>query len=244
MKSASPPLLLSVLCFSILAASNDHTIAQARRPTGGPIAVVVDERLAALRRSPHLSGKLIQRLSRGRFVAIRRAVRISEGVTFYHVRVTRRRSGWLQLEAVVSPSRVGDDRRLYRLLLASEDFDLIVRSRIFLDTFPRSSLRPAVLKLFAAAADAAAEKLSLEASRRLNQKEVIGGGGPEFSYYLNYSGLDRYNRQGIRFGFDHQSKKLRYDGAAWREIIRRYPKAIEAQEARRRMLTLSTGRVE
>jgi len=39
----------------------------------------------------------------------------------------------------------------------------------------------------------AAAKLSREAERRFEKREVPATGAPEFSYYLDYSGLDRYN---------------------------------------------------
>jgi hypothetical protein len=116
--------------------------------------------------------------------------------------------------------------------VASEDFNRLARARIFLDFFPRSAMRPAVLLLYAAAAESAAEKLTREAARRLNVNEVMAGGAPQFSYFLNYSGLDRYNRQGVRFVFDGQTESIRYDGAAWREILRRYPHSPEAGQAR------------
>ena len=245
MRASSPRIHFIVICVSILCVTNGPSVAQTRRsPAGGPVAVVVDERLAALRQTPELSGKLIQRLSRGRLVTIRRAVRARDGINFYYVRVTRRRGGWLQREAVVSASRAGEDQRLYRLLQASDGFDLIWRGRIFLDMFPRSPLRPAVLKIFASAADAAADKLSREANRRLNEKEMMASGGLEISYFLNYSGLDRYNRQGIRFVFDQRQKRLNYDGAAWREIMRRYPKATEAEEAHRHLTARGSARIQ
>ena len=65
-------------------------------------------------------------------------------------------------------------------------------------------------------------------------------GAPEFSYYLNYNGLDRYNREGVRFQFDRAAKTFSYDGAAWREIIKRYPNSSEAVEARKRLEVLAT----
>jgi hypothetical protein len=52
---------------------------------------------------------------------------------------------------------------------------------------------------------------------------------------MNYSGLDRYNRLGVFFVFDPQSKRLHYNGAAWREIIRRFPRSQEAIQARARV---------
>jgi hypothetical protein len=121
---------------------------------------------------------------------------------------------------------------LYQLILASEEFDRIARARLFLDFFPRSPLRPTVLLIYALAADVAAEKLSREAQRRLEAKEIEASGAPERSFFLNYVGLDRFNRQGIRFEYEPAEKRLRYDGAAWREILRRYPRSLEAEKAR------------
>ena len=209
-------------------------LAQKRRvPPGGRLAVVIDERLAALRSAPDLSGRLISRLSRGRLVAIRNASRSRDGLIFFQVAVTRRTLGWIQAEALMAPWRAEDDDRSLRLMRTSEDFDRIARGRLFLDAFPRSPLRPQALLLFAEAAEQAADKLSREAERRLDQNEMAAGGAPEFSYFLNYNGLDRYNRQAIRFTFDRSTKRFHYDGAAWRELLRRYPRSPEAAEARK-----------
>src|SRR2546429_10018454 len=60
-----------------------------RPPAGGRVAIVVDERLAALRDAPELSANLLQRLSRGRFVAVEGERSSRAGVTFYRVAVTR-----------------------------------------------------------------------------------------------------------------------------------------------------------
>ena len=226
-------LLISLL---ILAVPSIGQSQKRRPPTGGLLAVVIDQRLAVLRETPSLSARLVRRLSRGRLVAIRKAVIAKDGVVFYRVIVTRRTSGWLQREAIASPNRTGDDERFYRLLLATQDFDRIAGARVFLDLFPNSKLRPAVLLLYAAAADAAAEKLSLEASRKLEVPGLSATGAPEFSYFLNYSGLDRYNRQGVRFVFQKESRKFLYDGAAWRELARRYPRTNEGEEARARLM--------
>jgi hypothetical protein len=206
--------------------------AQRKRPTGGRIAIVVDERLAALRATPQLTGKLVRRLGRGRLVAVRAAKTSPDGVTFFLVNITRRTHGWIQREALVSPSRAGDDRKLDDLIRGSRGFDRISRACIFLDHFPRSPLRPAVLLLLGDSAEEAAEKLSKSAARRISES---ANAAPEFSYYLNYSGLDRYNRLRITFVFDPSAKRLHYDGAAWRELIRRYPKSAEASEAQKRL---------
>lgn len=195
-------------------------------------AVVVDERLAALRATPQLNGKLVRRLSRGRLVAVRSLKTTPEGITFLLVNVSRRTHGWIQRDAVVLPGRSGDDRKLLTLIQRSNGFDRIARARIFLDHLRVSPLRPEVLSLLGDAAEELAAKLSLDAARRL--KENLGD-APEFSYYLNYTGLDRYNRQRVGFVFDKHTKRFHYDGAAWRELIRRYPRSSAAAEARKRL---------
>src|SRR5262245_61743440 len=197
--------------------------AQKRRiPTGGRLAVVADERLGVLRATPALTARLVERLSRGRYVAILGSTRSQDGIVFYHVRTSRRRAGWLQSNAVVSASHPHDDQRLLDLIRGGDEFERVARARVFLETFPRSNLRPQVLMLLGAAAEEAAGKLSRAAAGRFEKRELPGAGAPEFSYFLNYSGLDRYNRQGVIFVFDRRTKQFHYNGAAWREIVRRY----------------------
>ncbi len=231
-----PHKLTLLLCLLVLLfVANDAFAQKQKPPTGGRIAVVVDERLAALRSSPQLTGKLVRRLSRGRLVAIRSAKTNRDGITFLFVNVTTRTRGWLQLESVVSPSSPGDDRRLLTLIQSSDGFDRIVRARIFLDHFRRSPLRPRVLLLLGDTAETLSAKLTIAAARKL--KHPLDA--PEFSYFLNYSGLDRYNRQGIHFTFSPTTKRLHYDGAAYRLLRRHHPTSREAAEARDRLLKLS-----
>lgn len=206
-----------------------------RAPAGGQQAVVIDERLAALRDEASLTARLVQRLGRGRVVAIIGARRGGDRLNFYRVAVTRRTRGWLPAESVASPARAGDDERLLRLIRGSEEFARIARARIFLDHFSRSPLRPSVLLLFGDEAALAAAKLSRDAARRLDAREMAAGGAPLDSYFLNFNELDRYNRQGITFIFDRAAKRFHYDGASWREILRRYPRSPEAAEARKRL---------
>ena len=205
---------------------------QKKPPAGGRLAVVVDERLAALRATPQLNGKLVRRLGRGRLVAVRSTKTSADGLTFLLVNVSSRTHGWIQSDAVVSPSRAHDDRKLWALIRGSDGFDQIIRARIFLDHFPRSPLRAEVLLLLGDTAESLAAKLSQDAGRRLSDDL---GGAPEFSYYLNYTGLDRYNRQRVGFVFDKTTKHFHYDGAAWRELIRRYPQTSQAADARKRL---------
>src|SRR5687768_2372598 len=127
------------VCLLLIIFPQIIVVAQKRRaPVGGRLAVVVEERLAALRATPQLDGRLVRRLSRGRLVAVRSAKTTSEGVTFFFVNVSARTRGWIQREAVVSPSRAGDDQQLLGLIEGSHGFDQISRARIFLDHFPRS----------------------------------------------------------------------------------------------------------
>ncbi|HEX3252032.1 MAG TPA: hypothetical protein VHS05_21525 [Pyrinomonadaceae bacterium] len=208
------------------------SIAQRKPPAGGRLAIVVEERLAALRATPQLNGQLVRRLGRGRMVAIRAAKTNADGITFFLVNVSSRTHGWIQREAVVSPTRTGDAHRLLRLIERSRGFDRISRARIFLDHFPRSPLRPEVLLILGDTAEELAATLSADAARRLKDDP---GDAPEFSYYLNYTSLDRYNRQRVGFVFDKSTKRFHYDGAAWRELIRRYPRSSAAGEANNRL---------
>jgi hypothetical protein len=213
--------------------------AKKRVPPGGRVAVVVDERLSALRAAPDLTAKLLERLSRGHLVSIRGERTTADGLKFYRVALSSRTFGWLQSDAVVVPWRAGDDRRLLTLIESSDEFDRIVRAKTFLDAFPQSLLRPKVLAMYAGEAEDVADKLTRDAGRRFAKNELPPIGAPEFSYYLNYNGLDRYNREGITFLFDRATKKFSYDGAAWREILKRYPNSAEATGARKHLDALA-----
>jgi hypothetical protein len=230
---------LAVAALVLFAAIAFPVFAQKKRlPPGGNIAVVADERLAALRVAPNLSARLLQRLSRGRFVSVRTTKRNYEGVFFSRVVVTRRTSGWVQSAALVMSGRSGDDERLAHLIGGTDEFERVARARIFIDTFPRSPLRPKILLTLGDAAEEAAAQLTREATRRFERRETPTDGAPDFSYYLNYNGLDRYNRQGVTFTFDREKKQFHYDGAAWREILRKYQKSPAATEAAKRLENL------
>jgi hypothetical protein len=238
---SSTVTLLLVLLLILISGSLSAEVCFAKPPAGGRLAVVVDERLAALRQTPDLNGRLVRRLGRGRLVAITASRATPDGVVFFLVNVTSRTRGWIQREAVVSGTRPGDDRHLLDLIKASRGFDQIARARIFLDVFRRSALRPQVLSLLSNAAEEQAVRLSREASQRLER--TIGDAAalshaPEFTYFMNYSGLDRYNRQRVGFVFDRVAKRFHYDGAAWRELLSRYPNTPEAAEARKRLSQL------
>lgn len=234
--------LIVSLAFCCLPPVSGAQSRKRRAPFAGQrgAAIVVDERLAALREAPNLYANMLQRMGRGRVVSVTGAKRSPDGLLFYRVLVTRRTGGWLQSEAVVSTARAGDDERLLRLIEGSGELDRIARARIFLDLFVRSPLRPAVLLLYGAAAEEAAAKLSREATRHLDEREMAAGGAPLHSYFLSYNGLDRYRKQGITFVFERAAKRFHYDGESWREILRRYPRSRQAPEARSRLAALAS----
>src|SRR5678815_3815811 len=114
------------LCVLLFLFGQNLTLAQQRKPpAGGRLAVVVDERLAALRTTPQLNGRLVRRLSRGALLAVRSVKTSANGISFFLVNVSSRTQGWIQREAVVSPSQKGDDQRLFTLIEHSKGFDRI-----------------------------------------------------------------------------------------------------------------------
>ena len=200
-------------------------------------AVVVDERLAVLRLEPSLYARPIQRMRRGRILAISGAKQ-ADGIIFYRVIVPPNNFGWVQAEAVVAKRKKGDDERLARLVQASEGFEQIERSQLYLENFPNSELSPTILLLLGDLAEENALKLSNEATRRLDRSEMAATGAPLHSFYLNYAGLDRYRKLDINFLFNVNTKQFHYDGASWNTIISKFPKSSEVEEAKKRLDSL------
>ncbi len=200
-------------------------------------ATVVDERLAVLRVEPSLFAKSIQRMRIGRIVLIS-ASKEADGVVFYRITAPPNNFGWVQAEAVFGKFRRGDDERLARLVQSSDGFDQIERAQIFLETFAASPLRPAILLLFGDLMEETALKISTDATKRLDHREMAASGAPLHSFYLNYVSLDRYRKIGINFTFNSSTKLLHYNGATWREIIEKFPKSSEAAEAQKRLDSL------
>ncbi|HET6862991.1 MAG TPA: hypothetical protein VFH91_08075 [Pyrinomonadaceae bacterium] len=233
-------LMLRYVVLSILLICFDGSVHALKRkpPEGGRVAIVIDDRLAALRASPQLNGTLVRRLGRGRLVAIRAKRESKDGVVFFLVNVTSKTHGWIQREALVSPSQRGDDGRVVKMIESSpSEFEKISLARIFIDYFPRSALRTSVLLLMGDTAEQAAAKLTKGAEKQLARRfnDVS-----DQSLYLNYSGLDRYNRQGVKFVFDPRGKDLHYDGWAWREIVKAHKRSPELEAARTRLAELES----
>jgi hypothetical protein len=144
----------------------------------------------------------------------------------------------VQSESVFGKFRRGDDERLARLVQASEGFDQIEIATQFLEIYPVSPLRPAILLLFGDLIEETAVNLSRDATRRLDRREMAASGAPLHSFYLNFVMLDRYRKLGVVFLFNSNTKNFHYDGARWREIVTKFPNSTEAAEARKRLDSL------
>ncbi len=211
-------------------------IAQQTRETSNT-AIVIDERLGVLRFEPSLFSKSVLRMQNGRKISILSS-KEADGVTFYRVTAPPNNFGWVQAEAVAGRFRRGDDARLAKLIQASEGFEQIERAQIFFETFADSPLRPAILLLLGDLMEETALKISTDATRRLDRREMAASGAPLHSFYLNFVALDRYRKININFLFNSNTRLLHYDGASWREITRKFPNSSEAPEAQKRLVSL------
>ncbi len=221
----------------IAAKSTRNIVAPQKTAEKTNTAIVVDERLAVLRAAPSLFAMPLQRMRRGKTVLITGS-KEADGVTFYRITAAPKNFGWIQSEAVVGKFRRGDDERLAKLVQSSEGFEQIERARIFLETFPNSSVRTAILLLTGDLIEEIALKFSSEAAKKLDRREMASSGAPLHSFYLNYVSLDRYRKLNVNFLFNSKTRLLHYDGASWREIVEKSPKSAEALEAQKRLDSL------
>jgi len=198
--------------------------------------VVVDERLSVVRDAPSFYAFPIQRMRRGRQAVLKRVQEVN-GIKFYQIQASNL-EGWVQSDAFIIVGQKSEEARLLRLIQGSKGFEKIERVALFLKYFPDSELRSAALLLFGDLLEEAAENLSKDASRRLDQVEMRASSASLESFYLNYSGLDRYRRLGAVFLFNPRTKLYHYDGQAWEEILKRYPNSSEAKEAKQRVESL------
>lgn len=206
-------------------------------PQEGNKAVVIDDRLSVLLAEPSLFARPVQRMRTGRNVVIL-GEKKADGVSFYQISAPPIRTGWVQSEAVINTFRKGEDIRIVQLIQATEGFEKIQRMAIFLDTFPNSNLRPAVLLLMGDILEELAVKVSKDAGRKLDRREMAASGAPLHSFYLSYNSLDRYRKLGIGFLFNVDTKTIHYDGAGWQEIVEKFPKSSESTEAQKRIVEL------
>lgn len=202
-------------------------------------AVVVIEKLAVLRFEPDLAAIQIQRLQIGRNLLIIGERQTADDITFLRVSLSPDKSGWIQSEAVAAAARSGDAERVARIIRVAQDFEQLELASIFLENFPKSAFRPAILLLAGDLAQEAANKISRAAQRKLNSDEMQASGAPVYSFYRNFNELDRYRKLNINFIFDLSARQFNYDGATWREILQKYPASNEAVEARKRLASLT-----
>ena len=214
--------------------SGNSSTAKYRKPVP---AVVIEEKLAILRFEPSLAAIPIQRLRTGRALLIT-GERQTDGITFFRVKLPPEKSGWVQAEAIASNTKQDDDERLAALIRVADGFDKLELATVFLENFPKSAFRPAILLLAGDLAEEASEKLSLSASRKLSANEIQASGAPLRSFYLSFNELDRYRKIGVGFVFNQTTKRFHYDGSAWREILQKYSDSAETAEARKRLDSL------
>jgi hypothetical protein len=217
------------------------TTAQSERKVflPGGRGVIFDERLSALRAQPDVKAPLKQRMRRGRRVGILGAAVAKDGARFFRVAVSRNTRGWVLADAVIKPGAAADAERLMRLIEETRDeFTKARLARLCADQFRATNFAPKALMILGQAAEVEAERLSRDAKRRVGEDDTETGPSVRLSrrdFMLNYAGLDRYNRVGVTFDYDAASDRIVYDGAAYRELLRRYPRSAEAQTARERL---------
>jgi hypothetical protein len=245
-KGAAASLVLLLIVASHSPAHQNPTQAQqtiAAKPVlwaeGGRFrkAFVIDDRLSALRREPALQSQVIRRLRLGRPVFIVGSSKPKTGQPgFLRIAVTRRTRGWIHQSALAAPSRSGDDQRIMNLIESSSDaVDRITLCRIIIDRFARSHLVPRALLLLGEEAERVAQTLSQRTRRRL--AEVRDADASLHDYYLSDAGLDRYSRLGVAFDLDDSTGEFIYDGKAYTDIVRRFPRSEEAGIARQHLDT-------
>ncbi len=200
----------------------------------GQRAIVFDERISALRTQPDLKAPLRQRLRRGRVVGILRTAKNDSGARFFRVAISRNTQGWVLADAVARKGNLADAQRLIWLIEAtSDEFTKMKLARLCADEYRMTKFAHRALLLLGKAAEGAADRLTREAIRRIGDGDSTGELTRRF-YFLNYVGLDRYNRIGVTFDYDETENRIIYDGKAYRELLRRYPRSDEAGEARER----------
>ena len=220
----------------INAAKTKTTVVQRAKEIGST-GIIIDETLSLLRMKPSLFANSVQRMRRGRKVQIL-GLTEADGVKFYRVSAPPNNTGWVQSDAIFGKFRSGDEERLARLIQASDGFDQIELAAAFFELYPQSQFRPAILLLYGDLLEETAVKLSKDANSRLNRREMAASAAPLHSYYLNFVSIDRYRRLGILFLFNPAVKAFHYDGASWKQIVKKYPASSEAVEAQKRIDSL------
>jgi len=217
------------------ASAQTYPLKKRKQVIPGQRAIVYDERLSALRTQPDVKAPLISRLRRDREVGIIGTPRIvGGGPMFYPVAISRNVRGWIIAEALSRPQQGRDAARLMSLIEETKDeFGRVRLARLYALQYRGKDLAPRALLLLGQTAEQVAAKLSREAHKRVGEPdEMLDKQLNRRAYMLNYVGLDRYNKIGVTFDYDEASERLIYDGGAYREILKNYPRSQEAAEAR------------
>jgi len=236
--------LIAALALAMVVAMTATAQSERKIFPPGQRAVIFDERLSALRAQPDIKAQLKQRMRRGRRVGILGAAVAKDGAKFFHVAVSRNTRGWVLADAVIRPGAAADAERLMRLIEDTKDeFAKARLARLCADEFRATNFAPKALMILGEAAEGEATKLSRDAKRRVGDGDSEAGAdtGPNArlarrDFMLNYAGLDRYNRIGVTFDYDAASDRIVYDGAAYRELLRRHPRSAEAGLAREKLV--------
>lgn len=195
--------------------------------------MVVDERLSALRASPDMRSELKQRLRKGRLVGVLSLKESKTGERYFLLAVSRRVRGWALADAIVRSGRPADAERLFGLMEETEDdFTLVRLARLCADEFRATAFAPRALLLLAAAAEKAAERLTKDCRRGAGDQET-----DRRTLFLSHPALDRYNRVGVTYEYDASTDRIVYDGGAYRELLRRFPKSEQAQTAASKLIS-------
>jgi hypothetical protein len=227
-KSVLDAFRISVLSVAIIFTADFQVQAKRKVVVPGQRAIVIDERLSALRVRPDLKSTLEQRLRRGRIVGIVGSAKRRDGTGFLRVALSRNTRGWILADAVVRTGILADAEKLLTLIEGTaDDFIKAKLARLFMDEFGRTKFAPRALLILGETAERAAERLARDAKRRIG--DIENSEVKRRSYFLNYAGLDRFNRIGVTFDYDEMTDSIIYDGAAFRELLRRYPKSAEAK---------------
>ncbi|NBO64658.1 MAG: hypothetical protein EBU88_07410 [Acidobacteria bacterium] len=179
----------------------------------GARAVVIDDRYSALRERPDLQGRVIQRLGRGRVVGLLATIRNRRGERFHRLAVSRKRSGWVyELATIRTGSRRDAPRMIGLIEGTADDFVRISLARICQREFAGTEEARIAQSVVADAAARVAAKLTLEIRRRAGDSFTAN----RRPLFLNYPGLDRYNRIGVLFDYDSERDQLFFSRPARR----------------------------
>ncbi|MBK7597699.1 MAG: SH3 domain-containing protein [Acidobacteria bacterium] len=167
----------------------------------GRRAIVFDERVSVLRERPDAKSRVVQRLRRGREIGILASAATRSGGRYLRVAISRNREGWILAESVVIPGSTLDAQKILRLIdETSDDFIRAKLARLCADEFRTTALAPAALLKLGETAERVAERLTRDAGRRLGEDPSIPGVSRR-DLFLNFIGLDRFNKIGLTFNY-------------------------------------------